>query len=372
MTHDVFHTLCLSMLPKVGPATFWKYLEYFGSAEKALNAPVSDFASSLRPETEAALVEFQVKAEASSLARMARQDIELAEKLGIELLCFKSPAYPRLLAEIAVPPPLLYVRGNTSALAMPQIAIVGSRHATRSGLALAHEFAEALGRAGIVTTSGLALGIDSSAHRGSLAAGAKTIAVLGNGLSSVYPARNRELANQICESGGALVSEFALGVKAQASNFPRRNRIVSGLSCGTLVVEAALKSGSLITASYAIQQNREVFAIPGSPRNRMSAGCHSLIKNGAKLVESVEDIVEELGAMFGLEAEDLSESSVAYDKSRLKGATSRVFDCVGFELITENELLEALKIGLGELSAELVNLEMQGLIENTGLGYRRI
>lgn len=375
MSDNAFHILCLSMLPKVGPSSFWKFTEHFGSAESALNSLVLERESSLHKDTLDSLRDYLNKGAESKLAKLAQREIELAQMRGIALLPHNDPRYPSLLAEIAVPPPLLYVRGNVDALALPQVAIVGSRNATRSGLALAHEFGEALGRVGIVTTSGLALGIDASAHRGSLAAGASTIAVLGNGLSSIYPVRNRQLAEQICGSGGAIVSEFALDVGAHASNFPRRNRIVSGLSCGTLVVEAALKSGSLITASYATQENREVFAIPGSPRNKLSRGCHALIKNGAKLVETVDDIVEELGSILGCKAEQLEltrSGSKVQPEAKLNGLAQRVFNELGYELSTGNTLATALGLTTSELSAPLLDLELQGLIENTGMGYRRI
>ncbi len=200
-------------------------------------------------------------------------------------------AYPRLLLEITDPPPLLYVKGNPALLDHASLAVVGSRNATPQGRSNAEAFSRELSEGGFTIISGLALGIDAAAHTGGLAASSSSIAVVGTGLDIVYPARNRDLAHQLAAQG-ALVSEFALGTPALASNFPRRNRLISGLSRGCLVVEAALKSGSLITARYALEQGREVFAIPGSIHSSLSKGCHLLIKQGAKLVENSRDILE--------------------------------------------------------------------------------
>ena len=202
-----------------------------------------------------------------------------------QVVTFADEAYPRLLLEITDPPPLLYVKGNPALLDCASLAVVGSRNATQQGRANAQAFSQELSEGGFTIISGLAIGIDAAAHTGGLAALSSSIAVVGTGLDIVYPARNRDLAHRLAEEG-ALVSEFALGTPALASNFPRRNRLISGLSRGCLVVEAALKSGSLITARYALEQGREVFAIPGSIHSPLSKGCHLLIKQGAKLVKA--------------------------------------------------------------------------------------
>ena len=194
--------------------------------------------------------------------------------------------YPELLKQIADPPSILFVQGDVSLLAKWQIALVGSRNPSASGRDTAYEFSRYLAQDGITINSGLAMGIDAASHQGALAAGGKTIAVIGTGLDRVYPAKHRELAHEIA-STGAIVSEFALGTSPRAENFPRRNRIISGLSLGTVVVEAAVKSGSLITARMAMEQGREVFAIPGSIHNPLARGCHQLIRQGAKLVENI-------------------------------------------------------------------------------------
>ncbi|HZR35908.1 MAG TPA: DNA-processing protein DprA, partial [Nevskia sp.] len=210
-----------------------------------------------------------------------------------DVVTCRDPRYPPLLAQIAQPPLLLFTLGDAALLRLPQLAIVGARSASAQGAENAQAFATELARRGISVTSGLALGIDAAAHRGALAADGYTIAVCGNGLDRIYPSRNRELAHAIA-ARGLLVSEFPVGVAPLPEHFPRRNRIISGLALGTLVVEAARESGSLITARLAVEQGREVFAIPGSIHNPLARGCHSLIREGAKLVETVDDILAEL------------------------------------------------------------------------------
>ena len=213
---------------------------------------------------------------------------------GNYLLTLADAAYPPALLEIPDPPPLLYAKGKLKQLDLAALAIVGSRHATLQGEKNAKDFARALSNAGYCVVSGLAMGIDGAAHRGALQGSSGTIAVVGTGLDIVYPARHRKLAHQIAENG-LLLSEFPLGTPSMPQNFPRRNRIISGLSHGCLVVEANLQSGSLITARLATEQGREVFAIPGSIHSPLAKGCHKLIKQGAKLVDSIHDILEELG-----------------------------------------------------------------------------
>ncbi|MFW6258631.1 MAG: DNA-processing protein DprA, partial [Halochromatium sp.] len=215
-----------------------------------------------------------------------------AEQAGAHILTLADPAYPPRLAELPSAPPLLFVRGDPALLREPQLAIVGSRNPTAGGEQTTRAFAAHLAGIGLVITSGLALGVDAAAHLGALESG-RTIAVLGTGPDRVYPAAHRELAHRI-DSEGALVSEFLPGVGPQASHFPRRNRTISGLSLGTLVTEAAPRSGSLITARYAAEQGREVFAIPGSIHNPLARGCHALIREGAKLIDSVDQLLEEL------------------------------------------------------------------------------
>jgi len=220
-------------------------------------------------------------------------DLNWQEQKNHSIIFSHSKDYPDLLKQIASPPPLLYVLGDPSLLKKVQLAVVGSRNPTPSGLETAYNFSHYLAQAGMVITSGMALGIDAISHQGCLDAKGSTIAVAGTGLDRVYPAKHKKLAHQIAENG-ALISCFPLGTGPSKGNFPKRNQIISGLSVGTLVVEAALKSGSLITARLAMEQGREVFAIPGSIHNPLARGCHALIKQGAKLVETAEDISEEI------------------------------------------------------------------------------
>lgn len=216
-----------------------------------------------------------------------------AQQPGNAIVCLGDPAYPKALLDIHDPPAILYVKGDPQRLSRPGLAIVGARSATPQGHATAMAFARSLSRAGLTIVSGLALGIDAAAHEGALEGQGSTVAVIGTGADRIYPARNEGLARRIA-AGGAIVSEFPLGTPAVAHNFPRRNRLIAGLSQGVLVVEAALGSGSLITARLANEQGREVFAIPGSIHSPLSKGCHRLIREGAKLVETAEDILEEL------------------------------------------------------------------------------
>lgn len=220
-------------------------------------------------------------------------ELSWLEKANNHLLHLNDPLYPPQLKDTADPPPVLFVKGSMNCLLLPQLAVVGSRNADNSGLQNTRFFCSQLVKQGMVITSGLATGIDSAAHRAALQAGGKTIAVMGTGINSIYPRNNRQLAKDIVQNG-AVISEFPLNTPPKAHHFPRRNRIIAGLSLATLVVEAAEKSGTLITARLAMEQNRPVMAVPGSIHNPRVKGCHALIKQGAKLVESAEDIYEEL------------------------------------------------------------------------------
>lgn len=280
--------LRLQQLPEVGPQRFLKLIQAFGSASAALCAPASAWRSLGLPAA-------ADEARRSSIVRDgAAAAMAWLERPGQHLLMWDDSAYPALLAEIADPPPLLFVAGNPALLDKPQLAIVGSRRASPPALATAAAFSRSLAQAGFVITSGLALGIDGAAHQAAIDAGGATIGVLGTGLQKLYPQRHRTLARRMLDQGSALVSEFALDAGPLPGNFPRRNRIISGLSLGVLVVEASLASGSLITARLAAEQGREVFAIPGSIHHPGAKGCHQLIRDGALLVESIGQILESL------------------------------------------------------------------------------
>ncbi len=262
--------------------------------------------------------------------------------------------YPRALLETPDPPPLLYVKGRRDLLNRHGFAIVGSRNATAQGLANAEAFATALSNTGLVIVSGLALGVDAAAHRGGLAGTGSTIAVVGTGLDVVYPARNRELAHRIA-ADGILISEFALGTPPLAANFPRRNRLICGLSKGCLVVEAAISSGSLITARIAADQGREVFAIPGSIHSPLAKGCHALIKQGAKLVESAQDILEELG-LVQISGQAAASNTAAADEHPL-------LTHIGFDPVDSETLQQRSGFAINALNMALTDLEMAGRIE---------
>lgn len=279
--------LALSSIPGLGGETFRRLLTALGPPQNIFSASPTQL-SAVCDSKVARAINAGIDDEALAAP------LKWLEETGNHLITLADPEYPQALLETADPPPLLYVKGRLDLLQQPALAIVGSRRATPQGEKDAEAFAHALSDAGFTIVSGMALGIDAAAHRGGLKGAASTIAVVGTGLDIVYPARNRDLAHQLAQQG-AIISEFALGTPSMAQNFPRRNRIISGLASGVLVVEAAVRSGSLITARLAGEQGREVFAIPGSIHSPLAKGCHSLIKQGAKLVESAQDILEELG-----------------------------------------------------------------------------
>ncbi|BBP56495.1 DNA-processing protein DprA [Pseudomonas sp. St316] len=280
--------LRLHRLPELGPKRFMTLMEAFGSASKAISAPASAWRALGLP---LACAESRRNPDVRDGASHA---LAWLERAGQHLLMWDQPDYPALLAQISDAPPLLFVAGDTSILEKPQLAMVGSRRASRPGMDTAAAFSRSLAGAGFVITSGLALGIDAAAHQAALDVGGRTVGVLGTGLENFYPQRNRRLADAMIAQGSAVLSEFPLDAPPHASNFPRRNRIISGLSLGVLVVEASVASGSLITARLAAEQGREVYAIPGSIHHPGARGCHQLIRDGAALVETVEHILEAL------------------------------------------------------------------------------
>jgi DNA processing protein len=259
-----------------------------------------------------------------------------------QIVPITSPDYPQQLQQIAKPPPLLYLRGNLNCLHLPQLAIVGSRRMTRGGEMVAKAWAKSLADSGFTITSGLAAGIDACAHRGALAAQqGTTVAVMATGIDSIYPSRHGQLAQQIIDKGGALITEFAPQTPPRPAHFPQRNRIISGLSLGVLVVEAALKSGSLITAKYALEQNREVFAIPGSVNNPQSKGCHQLIKQGACLVETTTELVEEIAgplSRYGGYAKTATTPEDQVSEVELSSEESQLLEILGYDPILIDEL----------------------------------
>ncbi|MDL2189113.1 DNA-processing protein DprA [Pseudomonas sp. ChxA] len=280
--------LRLHRLPELGPQLFRVLIEAFGSASKAISAPASAWRSLGLPAISADARRSPEIRDGASAA------LAWLERPAQHLLMWDQPEYPALLAQIDDAPPLLFVAGEPNILEKPQLAMVGSRRASRPGMDTAAAFSRSLASAGFVITSGLALGIDGAAHQAALDVGGQTIGVLGTGLENFYPQRHRQLAAAMIAQGSAVVSEFPLDAAPQAANFPRRNRIISGLSLGVLVVEASIASGSLITAKLAAEQGREVYAIPGSIHHPGAKGCHQLIRDGATLVESIEHILDGL------------------------------------------------------------------------------
>jgi DNA processing protein len=282
------------------------------------------------------------------------------------VVAWGSAEYPPLLAQIPDAPLVLYAEGDTEALCLPQLAIVGSRNPTALGRDTAHQFAQHLARAGLTVTSGLALGIDAAAHRGALHAGARTVAVLGRGLDAIYPPENTALAREIVGRQGTLVTDLAVGTPPLKQNFPRRNRILSGLAVGTLVVEAALRSGSLITARLAAEQGREVFAIPGSIHNPMVRGCHRLLRQGARLVESVDDIFAELGpiiAEISQIAHEKAPASADSHRPRLDKEYEILLDALGFEPAGLDVLVVRTGLQAGAVASMLLILELEGRVQ---------
>jgi DNA processing protein len=296
-------------------------------------------------------------------------DLDWLDAADHHALTLSDPRYPPLLKEIADPPPVLFLRGDPTRLADRQLAIVGSRNPSPGGERDAADFARRLAECGLVITSGLAAGIDAAAHRGALTAGT-TVAVTGSGLDRIYPAQHGKLAEEIA-ARGALVSEFPPGTPPRPENFPRRNRLISGLALGTLVVEAALRSGSLITARLAAEQGREVFAIPGSIHHPLSRGCHALLRQGAKLVETAGDILEELGPLAAWDTPPPApHTSPGRDEA---SEFSTLLKHIGFEPTAVDTMVERSGLTAEQVSSMLVMLELQGHVTSAPGGlYTRI
>ncbi len=358
--------LALYHAPRVGPVTFLQLLD-------ALQDPGAVLGASRGQLGQLGLAQQTIDALRQPDQAAIERDLEWNAGAGNRIITCHDPDYPALLLQTPDPPPLLYVHGDASLLAQPQLAMVGSRNPTASGRQTATDFARYLSAAGLIITSGLALGIDAASHQGALDAGNPTIAVMGTGLDRVYPARHRELAREIARYG-ALVSEFPIGTPPRAENFPRRNRIISGLSLGALIVEAALRSGSLISARYALEQGREVFAIPGSIHNPLARGCHHLIRQGAKLVETAQDVIDELGALAGACLQATAGPDTDSDQPpELDQEYSQLLDYMGFDATSVDILVEKAGLTPAEVSSMLLQLEMCGFIASSPGGiYNRL
>jgi DNA processing protein len=349
--------LRLTLIPGIGGETQRKLLTAFGLPEaifsagrQALTSIVGDKAARLLLDTDN--------------HPAVEQALVWSEAPGQHLVCLADPDYPQTLLQIPDPPTLLYVRGRLDLLNSAALAMIGSRNPTPQGSQNAERFAAALAQAGLTVTSGLALGIDAAAHRGALTASGNTVAFIGTGIDRIYPATNRQLAIEIA-ARGSIISEFPLGTPPVAANFPRRNRLIAGLSLGALVVEATVDSGSLITARLASEQGREVFAIPGSIHSPQSRGCHKLIKQGAKLVETVQDVLDELH-WKGAAAESPLQSESTQDVPGLLRS-------MGFDPCSVDELAHLNGLTAGVVSVMLLHLELDGQVASLPGGrYQRI
>ena len=350
--------LRLTFAPGIGGEAQRKLLSTFGLPERIFATGAASLARTISPKQAEQL--FSHDSQQAIDAALA-----WAAEPGNAILALADAAYPKRLLDTPDPPTVLYAKGRTELLNAPALAIVGSRNATPQGEANAEAFATTLANAGLTIVSGLALGIDAAAHRGGLRGKSSTIAVIGTGIDRVYPARNQALARDIATQG-CIISEFPLGTQALKENFPRRNRVISGLARGCLVVEAAERSGSLITARLSGEQGRDVFAIPGSIHSPLSKGCHKLIKQGAKLVDDASDILDELGLAATADRVVPASSAPAADAARL-------LDCIGFDPCDMEALAARSGLTAEKLYAILLQLELDGRIASLPGGrFQRI
>jgi DNA processing protein len=357
-TEDIRHWIALNMIPGVGGATFHRLVKFFGSPGNALSASLNDLSRirGLTPAVCESIVQHRGRVP-------VEQEMDTVERHGCKVITIQDELYPANLKAIYDPPHVLYVKGELLPGDSLSVAVVGTRSASSYGKTVAEKLSNHLAARGVTVVSGMAYGIDTAAHKGALSAGGRTIAVMGNGLDVIYPSRNARLLEEIVSSGAA-ISEFPMGTQPLRGNFPRRNRLISGLSLGTLVVEAPERSGALITADYALEQSREVFAVPGQILSEMSSGTHSLIKQGAKLVESVEDILEELPsyALLPMEEEDL-EIEEKRVELQLSEDEYPVWKAVSVSPIHIDDISRQAGLPPYKVSAALVMLELKGLVQ---------
>ncbi|MDP1602372.1 MAG: DNA-processing protein DprA [Legionella sp.] len=349
------YLLALNRINGVGPRTVMKLLSRWPSLEDMFTLSQSALEKSGLPAKIATAIAHFNKAEIDA-------DLNWEKRENNHLLTWECPAYPPLLKEIHDPPVVIYAEGNLACLQQPMLAMVGTRKPSVSGGETASRFANQLASHGITIVSGLAAGIDALAHKGCLAANGQTIAVMGTGIDIIYPRGHIQLSCKIKEKG-LLMTEFPLGTLPSAGHFPRRNRIISGLSLATLVVEAAIKSGSLITARLSLEQNRDVLAIPGSIHNPQARGCHHLLQQGAKLVTSIQDILDELGVETVQRANEPCSSLATNNKNLVK--------CVGFEITTIDQIIQRSGLSVEKVTCDLAQLELTGIVKAVPGGYTR-
>lgn len=350
--NELAQWLALWRSPGIGPAEFFQLVDHSDSPQAALRAAAQRRRQRALPLSAPALPDW------SGVER----DLAWSQKPDNHILAWTDEAYPALLREIPDPPPFLFVQGRLDLLNQPQLAVVGSRRASPYGRDCTRALVREVAARGWIITSGLARGIDGAAHQAALDGGFPTISVEGTGLDQIYPASHRHLAENIIRSGGARVSELGTGAPPHKSHFPRRNRIISGLTRGTLVIEADLRSGSLITARLAATQGREVFAVPGPIFAGGSRGCHFLIKEGAKLVESADDITEEIGIIMDSPLSKVSKDGARSEAPDLHGKHGVVFDQLGYEPTPVDSLVERTGLTTKEVTSVLMELEIQGFV----------
>lgn len=348
--------LSLTLAKGIGPETCRKLISEYNNPASIL---ASDFKELSTLGLNRASIESLLNPDDDKLNRI----LEWLDKPAHHLITIQDNDYPELLKQIHSAPPVLYAIGQREVLSFIHFAIVGSRNPTAGGRKLAEEFAAELSKQGLTICSGLALGIDYHSHLGALNVNCTTVAVLGNGLASIYPARHKQVASKIIENG-ILISEYPPETKPNAGNFPQRNRIISGMSTGVLVVEAAKQSGSLITANYAMEQGREVFALPGSIHNPLARGTHSLIKQGAKLIESVNDILEELAPIASILINKSYEKNTNGVSNDLDKDYKLLIDNMGYDPVSVDNLVKLTGLTAEAVSSMLLILELQGLIES--------
>ncbi len=352
---DILNWMILSQTPGIGVSGFWQCVRYFGSPAAVLESSEKEIAQipGIRKN------QIQGLLGAETLRSGCVEELERIIESGGKCISFTDKLYPEQLKEIHDPPPLLYVLGDVGLLSRPGIGIVGSRAATSYGNRIALNLAKKVAEQGVAIVSGLALGIDTQAHKGALAAGGTTIAVLGCGVDVVYPKQNLHLFREIQEYG-AIVSEYPLGTTPEGFRFPARNRIIAGLSQGVLVVEAARKSGSLITAQLALDGGRDVYAVPGQVDSYKSEGTHWLLQQGAKLVQSERDILEDFALSIEMNQND--DTDVVLPPS-LDRRAARLYDCIEAYPQSRNEVISKASLNISEISELLLVLELEGLIE---------
>jgi DNA processing protein len=354
MAEDIFYWLALSLTPGVGSVLIKRLLDRFKTPEAVFRAPLKELM-----KIEGLGEKMAGEIQKGPLEKSVKRELSLLERVGGKIIAFNDDAYPKRLKDIYDPPALVYFRGELRREDELAVAIVGSRKTSPYGRWFTEKIGQDLASHGVTIVSGMARGIDSVAHKGALQGGGRTIAVLGCGIDVIYPSENRDLFYQIIEHG-AVLSEFPMGSPPEGGHFPRRNRIISGLSIGVVIVQASSKSGSLITAGYALEQGREVFAVPGNVGAEGSRGTNQLIKEGAKLVESSEDILEDVLPQWRREGEAVRDAEAP--GRDLAGGEKVLYELLGETPLHIDAIIRESRLDPGKVSSFLLNLELKGLI----------